>query len=427
MKYIFKRYFIFISILCISFLATWKDFELRIYLGEIFRSPIVLLIPFFVILEIFFHKEYQKFRGYGFTRINIFFLIFHVLFSIMTIIYWIKWIEIDNRLTFELNENIFLKSIKSLCYYTLSWLVFRCYYFLLYKARVNQVNISNIFLVLNIFYLFVIIVEYFTIPYAWPAFHTQELYNRIRLFTPESSFTGWILLLLTCGSLIGIKGIYRKMTVFSIVSFFIIFVLTTGSKQFVGSIAIALILYYLFFTHLKEKFRYFPFIILFCFLYFLFVLPNLELRLMDDRSTTLATRGIGLFSAFLFQLDHPLGAGGMAYYYLIDYLKELTTLFRDLNTSEISAYGIFDLRALSTKSMPGQILIFIGIPGVCLLFYLYKTLICCAKKNLLLTIGVLYFIIASVFDPVLEGHPDTILFIGLITFYYDFKESNKKY
>lgn len=113
------RFFSFIYLTLLLFLVTYQDFFLVNKIGEIGRSPIFLLLPFFIIGEILNIKckkiNITKLQKYLFMYIIYVFCVG----LIYVFIYSLKGVYV------YLNEDIFLKFVKGQMYFIIIFLFYR--------------------------------------------------------------------------------------------------------------------------------------------------------------------------------------------------------------------------------------------------------------------------------------------------------------
>lgn len=417
-------------ILLVIFLSTWQDFFLVSQLGEIFRSPIILLFPIFVLLEIFvFCKEkfYKYSNNAPFKRINSFFKTFHILYLVVSFFTFIVWSFTEDSFTY-LGENVVIKCLKILLYYSLLWLIFRAIYFLLIIANKQKVSIENIFIVLTVFYSLVIVVELMDKPRALMFFHSEDIdYWRVRLLTSESSWTGGIALLLMAGMWLETKIKTIKIVVTAI--FLALFIFSSESKQFIGGIFLSLNIFIFFKYRVKYLIFALPLIIIATPIILsnyndLFIIESFSSDIENYTST--ATRFLTFITSILCLLHYPFGTGGFYVPYFIGKfpmgIELLSYIYPSFNFSEVLDLGTKNFQGISPKNSFGSMVVLLGFPGFFLLIWLYKAIITFCKKNKILTLLSIYFIITSFFSENFDTKPNLAIFFALISFYY-YKEN----
>jgi hypothetical protein len=418
--------FLSVIILLFVFLTTWQDFYLVNTFGEIFRSPIILLSPLFLFNEFFYlpqNRFYRKKRHHSFNQINIFFIILHALFIFVTFFTFLLWIFKGKELIF-LNENVIIKAIKVLFYYTLFWLIFRSSYLYLYMAEQKGITISRIFLLLTVIYFFEIIFEFFKIPRAFLFMHSSDMdYWRVRMFTSEASWTGGIFLLLMSG--IWSDNLKSNLKIFISIIFLILFLITSGSKQFLVGIIIA---FHIFLIK-KIGWKYFTLSTLLFFLSIVFLSKYFNSFFLIsyfsndiENYTSTATRIVTFIVSIISLFHFPFGTGGLYVPFFLAKIPEgihfINLIYPYFNFDEILNLGINDTyQGISPKNSFGMMIVLIGFPGLLLLIWLYKILLQSVRSNSILYILVIYFIITSFFSENFDTKPNIAVFFSLICFY----------
>lgn len=419
-----QRILIFLLILLIVFFASWQDFFLADVLGELFRSPTILLIPLFLLIEIaFVSKQRAVATGAAFKKVNNFFLQFHVLYIVVTFFAILVWIFQGNPMSY-LGENIIVKAIKILSYFTLLWLVFRSVYFLFLLADINGISISNIFLLLTVFYFFEIIYEVIRAPEALLFLHssTHSMYWRVRMLTAESSWTGGIATLLFAG--IWVENKKSLLCILISIAFLLLFIVTSGSKQFLGGLLLSVNIFLLF----KYKWKYLLVITPILLAVIPFLISNIgNIFLLSSFSddienyTSTATRLLTFVVSAICMISYPLGTGGLYVPYFLGKftagISIIDTVYPYFNFDEIFNLGINNYAGISPKNSFGIMVVMLGIPGLILLIRLYKNLIKSVLTNRILYLLVLYFIITSFFAESFDTKPNIAVFFSLICFY----------
>ncbi|WP_439882426.1 hypothetical protein ACSX1A_04510 [Pontibacter sp. MBLB2868] len=409
----------------------WQDFILVNKLGEIARNPIFLFFPIFVLTEFL---NLSKYKTRQFISVNN--LFFYFIFGILciSIIYLCYWF-ISDKPTVILGEHVAIKSIKILLYYVLLWLFFRHIYFVL-SAIGDPKKIGSVFYWVIFLHLIIILIELYTIPHALPFLHSLgDTYYRVRLLTVESSFTGGVVVMLlttaiTCTLYIADKA-KRKKRLFVIVAFFVIYVLATTSKMFlVTSLACTTILIL---TTFKLNYKYLVAGLIFFIISVIFIYPKLEAAFVKDINyyTSTITRTGAYINGYLIAFHHPLGTGGVYFYYFMKYLDNslqiVTSIFGGGDTSEILTWGVKNDKAIATGAEFSLWLAILGIPGGLLFIAIHYKLIIYSRLHLFIYWGMIYFTITSFFSEIIMAKPNVILFWALILYFLRIKIEKLSY
>jgi hypothetical protein len=415
-----KRTILYLLIFFVVLCSTWQDFFLVNIFGEIFRTPMLLLLPIIVLSEYGLRglKKHERF-----SKVNRFFLNFHLLYIASTIVILIFWAFNDGRSNI-LGENIIVKCIKALSYFSLLWLVFRLFYFLLIKSYKYNLKVDLVFIWLILFYILIIFVELLS-PNTLHIFHSSsEPYNRIRLLTAESSWTGGIALLLITGLFYNNPSRFKYWIA---AIFILVFTVTSGSKQFLLGLIISFL--FISFKQLKKNF-FVSFVLISAFIVFSYflILPYLIGSIGSDIEayTSTATRGLSFYTSMKFLYAFPIGTGGMYFHYFNQEIKNgadsLSKVFPSLNFSEVLEWGAGNsAKSVSPKSTLSYMIVVLGIPGLFLIINFYRSLIRIVKGNPILLMLVIYFIITTIFLEPIEGKPNLSIFLALLCFTGDFK------
>jgi hypothetical protein len=408
-----KKYILIFVIGLAVFLSTWQDSSLSLIFGEIFKSPVIFITPFFIFSEYFLKKK--KFTA--FTQLNKIFLWFHILYFTITFILIVLWI-LSGKDIQVLKENIFLKSIKQILYYTFFWLFFRFFYYLLIKADRIKINVDNIFLFIIVLYIAILIIEFREMPFGFTTFHIKNEYNRIRLLTGESSSTNSVLILLLSGLVLG-KRNNLKILIGS--SFFLLFFLTSKSKMFFIGIGIAFIIMNL--NWFKRNILYATLssiLLIIVLIYFVYPWIFYSLSTDIENFTSITSRSIYFLASLKSLFFHPFGTGGLSFSYFVNECYSVSDwmykIYPDLNFTEIMSLGIGDAKGISPASTFGNFVVLLGIPGLVLLIFLFKIIYKAARNNAILQLLSIYFIITNCFVESIESKFTYAIFFAIIIF-----------
>lgn len=226
-----------------------------------------------------------------------------------------------------LEENVIIKSIKSLLY-----MIYNIVYYLLVYNMGKELTAHRRlrpFVVTFFFLVFILVVELFTMPNAWRILHYNTYsvidewsgvwreYNRVRLTTTESSLT--VPLIVTFGSLT--LYYYRcldKNRLMYIVSIacVVLFIATSTARTLLIFLTALLMYVVLRLIVVRKKRRMWLLVIIPFF--FLFPIGLIELasilneRIFMQSLGSLTTRGTSLIAALIHMLRYPFGMGNSA-------------------------------------------------------------------------------------------------------------------
>jgi hypothetical protein len=370
LKLFFQIYFT-----VVLFLTIYQDFFMGIFIGEIGRGAIILSLPFIIGVELYF---FYKKKGIVFTKLQKYFFLIIIYIFILGVLYCIFLYMKGSYVL--LGENVFVKNLKMLTYYLIAFFYMRHIYFILLRLK----SLENIFFPILIIcgaLVLINILESKSIPYAFSYFHINtDPYYRIRLLTPESSYTGTIAIvfyLLLLFITRKINNIIKRVigTVISIIGL-TVFVFTTGSKGFMIVTILSIILNQLFNLNTKSlSIRDILAVIIsifaFCVIFYSFkedIISGFQNDL--ENFTSFSTRITAIFSGILIFLTNPfgIGYGPILYYYPLFLEKSimlvnnffLTNFNMKLNFFEVSNYFNAD-KNLSPKSGIVELIVHGGI------------------------------------------------------------------
>ncbi|MCQ6285454.1 O-antigen ligase family protein [Bacillus cereus] len=424
------RFFSFIYLTLLLFLVTYQDFFLVNKIGEIGRSPIFLLLPFFIIGEILNIKckkiNITKLQKYLFMYIIYVFCVG----LIYVFIYSLKGVYV------YLNEDIFLKFVKGQMYFIIIFLFYRhCY--LLFSIIKTKVIFRAFFVNLMILNI-IMAVEYFSMPSAWMWLHSSdEPYYRIRLLTVESSWTGTIYLIYSILTLYLAKKLFNNFKVrlytITIIISLLAYVFLTGSKGFFIVFVVSLIFFAFNFINIfriSVKNIIFSFLLLCCTaLVFMILKDDFYSSLMSDieKYTSVSTR-LGLFMvAIKVFVTNPFGVGtGVYIVLLVESIQGIIELLREIFVTLFNVSPNLDelqrltgtTKGLAIKSSFFNWLVQGGIGALLYFFYSSKVANQITKNDKMLRFC-LIFVLISVFSFInLEIKYEIWLFFAFIDWNY---------
>lgn len=416
-----KTFFYILVAFFLVLFSCYQDSHLSQVIGELGRTPLPLLLPFFVYCEIKIFKN--PITNYAYVRINRIYYLFILCFFIISffnLVIWFAWFE---RPMVYLKQNVILKTLKFSVYYFLFWGLFRTFYFLLcQKQMLNYVSLI-LGTIIGI-HICVIIVELIQMPEALLFLHANNmLYYRVRMLTYESSWTGSIAIFLFT-SLMAFTNLkaYRILGLVFIIFFFV----TTDSKQFMGIFPISIILA-LILTKRSIPW-YFGLILFSVTIYGMYeIVPilneKIEVDLKEFSSTV--TRTSTYLTSFRIFFSYPLGTGGLYYYYIVQNISDTALLITDWlgvgNTIEIDNLGGDTDEFITCGSTLTEWIVLIGVFGLWLYFKLVKSLFLFSRNSFWLTVGCIHFIITNSLLEVATNRLTWPLFFAVVAYYYDRK------
>lgn len=359
-----KQFFVYIIVL---FAAIYQDFPLYKMIGEIGRSPILLLIPF-MLLYLLSNKTI-KFSNYVVHFLKYLFCVFgiSIVFLIITYIHYGTVLILD--------ENIILKTLKMGVYPMVIIILYQFFYSYLSN---NFNSVKNLFSAVYLIQLFLTLFLTLEIYYLKRTkiflsfLHTQPTkYWRVRLLTPEESWTGTILIIFIFLPIflihyLKIKGVWRWLVYLQGLYLFLAYSFVSESKGFLLLVLLSILPLTL--AYIKQnKFLKNAFIVI-VFLVFTvsgflgFVLREIILEQITT-SITFGTRFSSIITSLSVFVLCPIGVGwsGFVTYYpqVLEYILE-SSLVDQFNLQEIRGY-LSTTNALSTKSAFFDELIYGGV------------------------------------------------------------------
>ena len=348
-----KQVVIYIIIL---FAAIYQDFPLYNYIGEIGRSPIILLTPF-MLAYIFSNKNIivSKYVE-AFIKFLLYCFLMSIVFIAVTFIHYESFVILD--------ENIILKTLKMSVYP----LVILTTYQFFYSYLSNNFNkLKNLFSAVYLVQLFLVCfitleINYLKSPNIFLSIlHTlHKKYWRVRLLTPEESWTGTILVIFMFLPIflvhyLKIKGFWRWAVYAQSAYLFFSYSLVSESKGFLLLVLISVLPLTL--AYLKQNKRLRNIFILTLIVLTIvggflgYVLREIIIEQITT-SGTFGTRFSSIIASLLVFILCPIGVGwsGFVTYYpqVLEYILE-SSIVDQFNLQEIRTY-LSTTKALSTKT-----------------------------------------------------------------------------
>lgn len=294
------------------FLSIFTDYRLEEQLGIFGRCLLNLLTPIYLIIILgvtrkLFINTYIK---------QMFYLLAYLI--LLTFVVDIVWI-LSGKAVVLFGEDILIKSCKTISYWLMIILYMLCTY-----ICVKYLDLKNILkpFVFTYFFLFVyLLIELYTIPYAFHiGLRAGEYYERVRLTSTEASGTAPLIVTFGIATLIYYYHKKSKLGLRATFGSLLIFLLTTGAKSIYLLVIVALLIF-LFHTIKEMKRQY---------IYFFGVSVILAsvigghyidklIKLSISYRGSYGIRGIQIIAGLYHILKHPFGVGGGIY---IDTLRK---------------------------------------------------------------------------------------------------------
>lgn len=370
----------------------FQNFFLAKIVGKLGESPIPIILIFST-LFIYIYKINKKF--YKENKVLIKLLIYMICVNIVSLFIFIIILNGDSII---LGENVLSKSIKGMMYFFLICIyIFNINTFIekLTEKRIFKPFIlaTNVLLIAHIFEL--IQPNLFN-----QLFHNGTEYNRIRLFTTESSFTAIMIFIYPIISiyyyLFKEKAKYKGIIYILIMIFFIA---NSGSKSIMINIPIAIVILYLSFFIKKILYKerglnVVKVIVTVSIILIIIVLamPKINqlisyLNTDINEYTSIITRYYTLLIAFIISVKFPFGIGNSLYLKVFPYYLEKYIYLIDsgrYNLSEIYSFiNATHDTMVTAKSGISQYGMYWGIIGnIVFIIYLYRIYINIFKSDI---------------------------------------------
>ncbi len=406
-----------IGIIFLILLSTcYQDFFLFNYFSAIGRTPLILMFPFLI----YYGIKKIAVNSYWKEIDNVFKYLL-IAYFISSFINLLIWFFLGEHLMSYIGENVIVKVIKYVVYYIQLYLIYRSLSYLLFLVD-NRKIIANIFFVLLIIHLGILVIESLTLPNAFTFLHIQPLYYRIRLLTPESSYTGAVLVLIVCSLLMTTESKIHRITALVFLGYFFI---TSGSKMFL----IAFPLSFLLSTIIVNKVNIVKSLLISSIViipFTIFALPILVSSFTNDieNYSSTITRTSAFLSGLKLGIMYPYGTGGFYYYYLLQELPSITSfvtgIFGGGKLSELQSWGAYDDNNIAAGSTFAEWVMIVGPFGAYLYFKLCKAMVAVSKVDKFALMGVIYFLITNSFSESIQTKPNWVAFIAVLVYvFYD--------
>ncbi|RKP53842.1 hypothetical protein D7Z26_10610 [Cohnella endophytica] len=417
-------------------LTVYQDFPLVNVIGEIGRSPVILLFPLFIFCEIAMLAKYKRVMlGTKLQKYMLAIIIYLSFVSIAYVLY--EFLQGSYALG---TENLLGKAIKVLVYFVLILFYIRHMQLVFSKIGSYKTLYGCFFAVVTLLAV-IMIMELMSIPHAFASLHAgNNPYWRVRLLTSESSTTGSIVVVYAAILVYlsrYLNGFAKTMSFAYAASFFLFYLFVTGSKGFLIVMLLTLLVTMVKFLDFRKK-RNFVLVVGVVAAMYLFIVyfsGGLISSFTNDieNYTSSYTRMGTILIALTTVLHNPLGVGTGAYLlyfdkYVNDAIEVMSRFYYNLfgisqiNAGELLQYSNSD-RNLGVKSGFFQWVMFGGIFSLGFFYVMARNLIAKVKSSSILFLA-LVFILFSLLFVALEIKYEIWLLFAFISFYLGRNETN---
>ena len=407
-------------------LTVYQDFPLVNVIGEIGRSPIVLLLPLFVVCEAAMLAKHKRVM-HG-SKLQRYLLVFIVYLSFISVAYVLAQF-LQGSYSFG-QENLLGKAVKVLIYFVLILLYVRHMQLLFAKIGSRRALFVCFFVVVALLAV-IMIAELASIPNALAPLHAgSQPYWRVRLLTSESSTTGTIVVVYSAILVYlsrDLSGPAKALSIAFVAGFFLFYLFVTGSKGFLIVALLTIVVTMAKFLDFRKK-RNFLLLLGAAGAMYLFV-SHFSAGVMGSLSndienyTSSYTRMGTILIALSTVAHHPLGVGTGAYLMYFDQYVDsaigvMSRFYYDtfgigqINAGELLQYSGTD-RNVGVKSGFFQWVMFGGIAAVVFFYLLAASLLKKAKTSSIL-FPALIFVLLSLLFVALEIKYEIWLFFAFI-------------
>ncbi|OMF21242.1 hypothetical protein BK133_28645 [Paenibacillus sp. FSL H8-0548] len=426
---------IYLSLLLV--LTVYQDFPLVNMIGEIGRTPIILMLPIFVFCEIALLARHKRVT-HG-SMLQKYMLGFILYLSFITIAYLLVQF-LQGSYSFG-SESLLGKGIKVLVYFVLILLYIRHMQLVFASIKSFKLLYSCFFAVITLL-LLIMILELASMPNAFTYLHSgSNPYWRVRLLTSESSTTGSIVVVYAAIFVYLTKylnSLARTLSIIYASSFFLFYLFVTGSKGFMIICLLTLVVTMIKFLDFRKK-KNFILLVSVVLAMYMFI-TNFSAGLVSSFSndienyTSSYTRMGTIIIALITVFHNPLGVGTGAYLmyfdkYVNDSISMMSHFYYNLfgisqiNAGELLQYSGSD-KNLGVKSGFFQWVMFGGLFAVVFFFLLAKNLIIKVKSSFILFLA-LIFILFSMLLVSLEIKYEVWLLFAFISLFLGKNELNE--
>jgi len=409
-------------------LTVYQDFPLVNVIGEIGRSPIVLLLPLFAVCEAAMLAKHKRVM-HG-SKLQRYLLVFIVYLSFISVAYVLAQF-LQGSYSFG-QENLLGKAVKVLTYFVLILLYVRHMQLLFAKIGSGRVLYACFFAVVALLTV-IMIAELASIPNALAPLHAgSQPYWRVRLLTSESSTTGTIVVVYSAILVYltrYLSGPGKVLSIAFISGFFLFYLFVTGSKGFLIVALLTIVVTMAKFLDFRKK-RNFLLLLGAAGAMYLFV-SHFSAGVLGSLSndienyTSSYTRMGTILIALATVAHHPLGVGTGAYLMYFDQYVDgaigmMSRFYYDafgigqINAGELLQYSDTD-RNVGVKSGFFQWVMFGGVAAVVFFYLLAANLLRKAMVSSVL-FPALVFVLLSLLFVALEIKYEIWLFFAFISY-----------
>lgn len=430
------QFFLALYLCFLLVLTVYQDFPLVNMIGEIGRSPIIVLVPLFIFCEIAMLAKYKKVINA--SKLQKYLFAFILYLSFVSIAYvLIQFMQ--GSYSFG-SENLLGKAVKVLIYFILILFYIRHMQLVFSKIKSYKV-LYGCFLAVVTLLVLIMILELMSIPNAFTYLHSgSSPYWRVRLLTSESSTTGSIIVVYSAILVYltrYLSGFARTLSIMYASGFFLFYLFVTGSKGFLIVSLLTLVVTMIKFLDFRKKKNFILLIsaIMGIYLFIAYFSAGLTSSFSNDieNYTSSYTRIGTILISLATVLHNPLGVGTGAYLMYFDkYLNDSINLMSQfsyntfgisqINAGELLKYSDSD-ENLGVKSGFFQWVMFGGIFSVAFFYLLAKNLIVKVKSSSILFLA-LIFVLLSLLFIALEIKYEVWLLFAFISFFLGQNEIN---
>ncbi|NIK79539.1 hypothetical protein FHS15_004700 [Paenibacillus castaneae] len=433
------QFFLAVYLVILLMLTVYQDFPLVNKIGEIGRTPIIVLLPLFVFCEITMLAKHKRVM-YG-SKLQTYLFAFILYLSFVSIAYILVQF-LQGSYSYG-SENLLGKAVKVLIYFGLILLYIRHMQLVFSKIKSFKM-LYGCFLAAVTLLAVIMILELMSMPNAFTYLHSgSHPYWRVRLLTSESSTTGSIIVVYSAILIYltqYLSAFAKQLSIGYISIFFLFYLFNTGSKGFLIISMLTLVVTMIKFMDFRKK-RNFVLLIAVVLAMYMFIVYfsggliksfNNDIQNYTSSYTRMGTIIIALLTIF----HHPFGVGTGAYLvyfnqYMDDSISMMTHFYynafgvSEINTGELMQYS-GSAKNLGVKSGFFQWVMFGGIFSFVFFYMMAKNLIIKAKSNSIIFLA-LMFILFSLLLVTLEIKYEVWLLFAFISLFLgnnDFNQSN---
>ncbi|CAM4495007.1 hypothetical protein FHS16_005301 [Paenibacillus endophyticus] len=400
-----EQVFLAIYLIILLVLTVYQDFPLVNMIGEIGRTPIIMLLPLFVFCEIGLLAKHKRVMHGSMLQKYIFGFILYL--SLITIVYLLVQF-LQGSYSFG-SEGLMGKGIKVLIYFVLILLYIRHMQLVFSKIKSFKM-LYGCFLAVVTFLVAIMILELISMPNAFTYLHSgNNPYWRVRMLTSESSTTGSIVVVYASIMVYLTKYLSKFARTISVIyaaSFFLFYMFITGSKGFMIIILLTLVVTMVKFLDFRKK-KNFILLIAVVLAMYMFI-TNFSAGLLSSFSndienyTSSYTRMGTIIIALITVFHNPLGVGTGAYLMYFDkYVNDSISMMShfyysmfgisQINAGELLQYSGSD-KNLGVKSGFFQWVMFGGLFSVLFFYLMAKNLIIKVKSSSILFLALIFIL-----------------------------------